>query len=85
MNKKLTLSLLGILLLCSMPLFAHDGLHIEDVNRTVITQGVGLGAVIAVVASWSRNQSILWAIVHGIFSWLYVLYFVATKTSAQQG
>jgi hypothetical protein len=36
--------------------------------------GVGLGTIIAVVISWSRNKSILWAIVHGILGWLYVIY-----------
>jgi len=37
--------------------------------------GIGLGSAIAVVCSWQRNRSILWAILAGIFSWLYVLYF----------
>jgi hypothetical protein len=36
--------------------------------------GVGLGTIIAVVVSWSRNKSILWAIVHGILGWFYVIY-----------
>ena len=35
-----------------------------------------LGAIIAVVISWSANGSILWAILHGIFGWFYVLYYV---------
>jgi hypothetical protein len=39
---------------------------------------VGLGAVIAVVLSWQRNRSILWAIFHGILSWFYVIYWVLT-------
>lgn len=48
-------------------------------TNTVIKNGVGLGSVIAVVASWDRNKSILWAIIHGIFGWLYVLYFALTR------
>ena len=36
--------------------------------------GVGLGTIIAVVVSWSRNKSILWAIIHGILGWFYVIY-----------
>jgi len=44
----------------------------------IVTNGVGLGTVIAVVVSWSRNRSILWAIFHGICSWLYVIYYIAT-------
>ena len=39
-----------------------------------LAPGVGLGSIIAVVISWSRNKSILWAIIHGILGWLYVIY-----------
>ncbi len=45
------------------------------VHRTAIHAGLGLGSMIAVAASWSVNQSILWAILHGLLSWLYVIYF----------
>ncbi|MEP6615283.1 MAG: hypothetical protein ABJA57_01830 [Ginsengibacter sp.] len=38
--------------------------------------GIGLGTIIAVVLSWSRNKSILWAIIHGILGWLYVIYII---------
>lgn len=41
--------------------------------------GVGLGTIIAVVISWSRNHSILWAIIHGILGWLYVIYAILVK------
>jgi hypothetical protein len=40
---------------------------------------IGLGTVIAVVVSWSRNKSILWAIIHGILGWLYVIYALLVK------
>ena len=46
--------------------------------------GISLGAAIAVVCSWQRNRSILWAILAGIFSWLYVIYFALTRTTAEQ-
>lgn len=42
----------------------------------VVEKGLGLGSVIAVVASWSVNQSVLWAIPHGLLSWVYVIYYV---------
>ena len=42
----------------------------------VIKKGVGFGTALAICISWSQNASILWAIVHGIFSWLYVIYFI---------
>ena len=44
-----------------------------------IAPGVGLGTIIAVVISWSRNKSILWAIIHGILGWLYVIYALLVK------
>ena len=55
-------------------------LFVSCTGQPVYTQpvyigpGVGLGTVIAVVISWSRNKSILWAIIHGILGWLYVIY-----------
>jgi hypothetical protein len=41
--------------------------------------GIGLGTIVAVVISWSRNKSILWAIIHGILGWLYVIYVLIVK------
>jgi hypothetical protein len=38
--------------------------------------GVGLGTIIAVVVSWTRNKSIVLAIIHGILGWLYVIYAI---------
>lgn len=49
------------------------------VNKTVVQSGVGLGSVIAVVCSWQRNRSILWAILAGFLSWFYVIYFALTR------
>lgn len=34
-----------------------------------------IGCILATVLSWSRNASILWATLHCIFSWFYVLYY----------
>lgn len=39
------------------------------------SSGIGLGSVIAVTVSWSVNHSILWAILHAICSWFYVIYY----------
>jgi hypothetical protein len=38
-----------------------------------------LGMSIAIVLSWTRNASILWCILHGFFSWGYVIYFACTR------
>ncbi|MGE3310523.1 MAG: hypothetical protein AB7O66_11175 [Limisphaerales bacterium] len=45
----------------------------------VVQSGIGLGSAIAVVCSWQRNRSILWAIVAGLLSWFYVVYFALTR------
>ena len=47
--------------------------------HTVTQTGIGLGSALAVVCSWQRNRSILWAILAGIFSWLYVIYFALSR------
>ena len=52
---------------------------VTQTTQTVAQTGIGLGSAIAVVCSWQRNRSILWAILAGIFSWLYVFYFVLTR------
>lgn len=38
-----------------------------------------LGSAIAVTISWHRNRSILMALIHGVLSWLYVIYFAVTR------
>ena len=45
----------------------------------IIQTGISFGTAIAIVCSWSRNQSILWAILHGFLSWIYVIYFAITR------
>jgi hypothetical protein len=44
-----------------------------------VRAGVGFGSALAIAISWSANHSILWAILHGIFSWLYVIYYALTR------
>ena len=42
---------------------------------TAASHGIGMGSTLAMILSWSINHSILWAILHGIFGWFYVVYF----------
>lgn len=37
--------------------------------------GIGFGSALAITISWSANHSILWAILHGLFGWFYVVYY----------
>ncbi len=41
--------------------------------------GIGFGSAIAVTISWSVNKSILWAILHGVCSWLYIIYYAIVR------
>lgn len=43
------------------------------------TAGVGFGTALAITISWSLHKSLFWAIVHGLFSWLYVVYYALTR------
>ena len=48
-------------------------------KKEVARSGISFGSAMAIVISWSVNQSILWAILHGIFSWFYAIYFALTR------
>lgn len=49
-------------------------------TRVEVTRaGVSFGSALAIAISWSVNQSVLWAIIHGILSWLYVIYYVIVR------
>jgi hypothetical protein len=44
-----------------------------------ILQGTSFGSALAMAISFNTNRSVPWAIIHGIFSWLYVIYYVLVK------
>jgi hypothetical protein len=73
MLKKISFFLiLAVLFMVSCTTNSVDGYGYA--RPVYVAPGVGLGTIIAVVISWSRNKSILWAIIHGILGWLYVIY-----------
>jgi hypothetical protein len=45
----------------------------------VTRAGASFGSALAMVISWSVNHSILWAIVHGLLSLVYVVYYAVTR------
>jgi len=53
--------------------------QIANEAQAITQTGTGLGSVFAIVCSWHRNHSILWAIVAGLLSWIYVIYFALTR------
>ena len=40
---------------------------------------IGFGAALAIVMSWTANKAILWALVHGVLGWIYVIYYLLVK------
>lgn len=48
-------------------------------NKTSVEAGIGFGVALAIVISWSVNKSILWAMLHGFLSWIYVIYYAVTR------
>ena len=36
---------------------------------------IGFGTALAIAISWSVNKSLLWAVIHGLLSWIYVVYY----------
>jgi hypothetical protein len=64
----------------SGPVYEGEPVQKERVVvKKVVKSGVGFGSALAIAISWSVNKSILWAIFHGILSWIYVVYFALTR------
>lgn len=47
----------------------------KERSGQAIRAGVSFGSALAMVISWSANKSLLWVIVHGLLSWIYVVYY----------
>ncbi|MBD0258126.1 MAG: hypothetical protein ICV83_20620 [Cytophagales bacterium] len=67
-----------MLLVSSTAAFGQEHKPVQD---TIINNGIGLGGAMAVTISWSRNQSVLGAILHGLLSWLYGIYYCFYRES----
>ena len=53
----------------------HNHYTTQQVTETV-GKGVSFGAVLAMVISYVKWQSIGWAILHGLLNWGYVIYYI---------
>ena len=49
------------------------------VRKEIVSKGVGFGSALAIAISFTTHESVLWAIIHGFFSWFYVIYFLLTR------
>ena len=48
---------------------------IEMVEKSVKT-GITFGSALAMVISYTNWHSVGWAVIHGLMSWLYVIYYI---------
>ena len=44
-------------------------------QSSFVKTGISMGCALAVTISYVANKSILWAMLHGVCSWLYVIYY----------
>lgn len=49
-----------------------------------VQHGIGIGSAIAIAISWSRNESVLFAILHRILGWLYVIYYLVIRKEKEK-
>jgi hypothetical protein len=49
------------------------------IREEAAKSGITFGSALAIAISWSANKSILWAIVHGLLGWIYVVYYAFVK------
>lgn len=43
-------------------------------KEAAVSSGISMGTALAMILSYKKNADIFLAIVHGIFSWVYVIY-----------
>ena len=41
--------------------------------------GIGFGCALAMAISFVTNKSILWAFLHGLIGWIYVVYYAIVR------
>ncbi len=48
----------------------------SDGGTTVVYRGCGIGTILACILSWTTWHSVGWLIIHGLFGWFYVIYWM---------
>lgn len=57
----------------------ENGGNQRKVSRSVSNTakaGISFGSCLAMVISYNAWHSILWAIIHGLLGWIYVIYYI---------
>ncbi len=48
----------------------------SHVVKKTVKSGITFGSALAMVISYTTWHSVGWAILHGLLSWVYVIYFI---------
>ena len=48
----------------------------QTIIQKTVNNGITFGSALAMVVSYTAWKSIGWAIVHGLLSWAYVIYYI---------
>ena len=48
----------------------------RETVKTTVKSGITFGSALAMVISYVNWHSVFWAIIHGLFSWGYVIYYI---------
>lgn len=51
----------------------------ESNKKVFAGSSIGFGSILAIVMSWTSNKAIIWAIIHGLLGWIYVIYYILFK------
>ncbi|EHQ87761.1 hypothetical protein [Desulfosporosinus youngiae] len=55
----------------------QKGKNNNDAIKSSIKKGISFGSCLAMIISYTAWKSIPWAIIHGLMSWVYVVYYWA--------
>jgi len=47
-----------------------------NIIKSSAKAGISFGAALAMVMSYANWHSVLWAVVHGLMGWVYVIYYI---------
>ena len=48
----------------------------QTIIQKTVNNGITFGSALAMVVSYTAWKSIGWAIIHGLLSWAYVIYYI---------
>ena len=48
----------------------------KDISIKIGSDGLTVGAALAMIISYVKWQSIGWALLHGVLNWVYVIYYI---------